>query len=332
MFSCSSLRFVSAVPVVPAASLHGFSLWDVRDRSMQLPTQRHRSRLVIFIFTCLLCVFMATVVVPTWQKAWAADDASKTDEAKTDTSTVSGSNNIVLHIIKSVKWMWPIIAILSISLVALIVLLAMDLRMGEAVPPVFVEEFTDTVNKRKFKEAFDLARQDNSYLARVLTVGMGRLQYGIEDAREVAMNTVESIKATKEQLITYLATIGTLGPLLGLVGTVYSMIGAFMKMSDRAHPVDSHDMADTLSHGLVVTMLGIGLAVPAIFCHAFFRNRLTRISMDTANVADDLLTQMYHNSKKAGGAATTDVASAAKRPAAPVDARLAPIPTVKPAD
>src|SRR5437588_5057924 len=116
------------------------------------------------------------------------------------------------------------------------------------------------------------------------------------------MNTVESIKATKEQLITYLATIGTLGPLFGLVGTVYSMIGAFMKMSDRAHPVDSHDMADTLSHGLVVTMLGIGLSVPAIFCHAFFRNRLIRLTMDTQNMADDLLTQMYHNSKKAAAA------------------------------
>ena len=44
---------------------------------------------------------------------------------------------------------------------------------------------------------------------------MGRLQYGIEDAREAAFNMVESIKASKEQLITYLATIGTLGPMLG---------------------------------------------------------------------------------------------------------------------
>ena len=39
-----------------------------------------------------------------------------------------------------------------------------------------------------------MAKNDNSFLARVLTAGMGRLQYGIEDARETAMNTVESIK------------------------------------------------------------------------------------------------------------------------------------------
>src|SRR5262249_475992 len=58
------------------------------------------------------------------------------------------------------------------------------------------------------------------------------------------------------------------------------------------------DLAKGISHALVVTLLGIGLSVPAIFCHAFFRNRLIRISLDTSNIADDLLTQMFHNSRK----------------------------------
>jgi biopolymer transport protein ExbB len=53
----------------------------------------------------------------------------------------------------------------------------------------------------------------------------------------------------------------------------------------------------------VVTLLGIGISVPAIFFHAFFRGRLIRIAMDSSNIADDLLTQMYHNSKKSAPAA-----------------------------
>ena len=43
---------------------------------------------------------------------------------------------------------------------------------------------------------------------------------------------------------------------------------------------------------------GIGIAVPGLFFNAFFRNRIKRIAMDTSNIADDLLTQMYHGSKK----------------------------------
>ena len=286
---------------------------------------RTSTRWLTFVLGCFVAVYLAAVLIPTWQPARAQEPPPAGGEAQPAAGPDQAApaakpheRSIIMHMILSVGWMWPVIGVLSISLVFLIVLLVMDLRMGDAVPPAFVEEFTDTVNKRRFKEAFEMARQDNSYLAKVLSVGMARLQYGIEDAREAAMNTVESIKASKEQLITYLATIGTLGPLFGLVGTVYSMIGAFMKMSDPTKQADPHEMAGVLSHGLVVTLLGIGIAVPAIFCHAFFRNRLIKISMETANVADDLLTQMYHNSKRPAPAPTADArpaATAAIKPA-----------------
>jgi biopolymer transport protein ExbB len=84
------------------------------------------------------------------------------------------------------------------------------------------------------------------------------------------------------------------------------MVGAFREMADPTNPAKPYKLAETLSHGLVVTMVGIGLAVPAIFCHAFFRNRITHITAETASVADDLLTQMYHNSKPRAGTPATD--------------------------
>jgi biopolymer transport protein ExbB len=225
------------------------------------------------------------------------------------------SDGLFMHIVRSAGPVFgTILLLISIGLVALIVLLAMDLRMSSAIPPGFVEDFTDTVNRRKFKEAYELAKEDGSFLGRVLTTGMSRLQYGIDDAREATFNMVESIRAGKEQLITYLATIGTLGPMLGLVGTVYGMILSFMELGRGGSPSPAK-LADGISHALVVTLLGVALSVPAIFCHAFFRNRLIRISMDTSNVADDLLTQMYHNSKKpaATPAATPAVPSADSR-------------------
>ena len=140
-------------------------------------------------------------------------------------------DNIFVHIIKSVGFFWIVLLPLSIWLIAMVVLLALDLRMAAAIPAGFVDEFTDTVNKRKFKEAYDMARADPSYLGRVLTAGMSRLQYGLEDAREAAMNTLEGIKSDKEQKNNYTAVIATLGPLLGLVGTVFGMIMAFMELS-----------------------------------------------------------------------------------------------------
>jgi biopolymer transport protein ExbB len=266
-----------------------------------MPSSRlSRPGIWAFLFVSLLTIVAAGWISPNWTPAIAQDAAAAPADNPQDPAPTNGrpDEGLFWHIIKSAGPIFgPLLLFLSIALVALIVMLALDLRMTVAIPPGFVEEFTDTVNKRKFKEAFDMARADQSFLGKVLTGGMSRLQYGIEDARDAALNMVESLKSSKEQLNNYTAVISSLGPLIGLVGTVFGMILSFKELA-RGNKVEAARLADGISHALVITMLGIGIAVPGLFFNAFFRNRITRISMDTANIADDLLTQMYHNSKK----------------------------------
>lgn len=207
------------------------------------------------------------------------------------------------HFLRSIGWTFGLVFVaLSVTLVALIVMLALDLRLAVAIPPTFIERFTDTVNQRKFKEAYELARADQSFLGKVMANGMARLQYGLEDARDAAYNTADSLKSNKDQLINYVAVISSLGPYIGLVGTVYGMILAFMELAKPGATVNANRLADGISHALVVTMVGIGIAVPGLFFTVFFRNRTVRIAKDTENLADDLLTQMYHHSKKGAAA------------------------------
>jgi biopolymer transport protein ExbB len=161
-----------------------------------------------------------------------------------------------------------------------------------------------------------MARNDTSFLGRVLTAGMSRLQYGLEDARDAAMNMLESIRSSKEQINNYTAVLGSLGPLVGLVGTVYGMIKAFMSLSTGGSP-NPAKLSEGIAAALSITFLGIAVSVPAIFFNAFFRNRITKVSMDTGHIADDLLTQMYHNSKKAGATPGAMGATTAPPPAAP---------------
>jgi biopolymer transport protein ExbB len=281
---------------------------------------RIRIRLFVVLACCLVAASTIDLSVPLLAPPAHAQDgdkeevkpAPKTTEAPVPTQEPGGiagwlkdKGALLWHLITSVGCFFgPLLGIISVVLLALVVLLSLDLRMANAIPTGFVEDFTDTVNKRKFKEAYDMAKEDSSYLGRVLATGMSRLQYGIEDAREAAFNMVDSIKAGKEQPITYLATIASLGPLLGLVGTVFGMIEAFRVVA-KTGDMNARAIAEQISHALVVTMFGVGLAVPAIFCHALFRNRLNKISLETGNVADDLLTQMYHNSKKQGAAPPT---------------------------
>jgi biopolymer transport protein ExbB len=252
-----------------------------------LDPQSRRRWIVLGIALLSVCIVLMT-----------ADPAF----AQGDEGGAKPGKNIFVHIIESAGWLFgPMLIIMSVVLIALCVLLVLDLRMSVAIPPGFVDEFIDTVNKRRFKEAFDMARNDTSFLGRVLTAGMSRLQYGLEDAREAAQNMLESIRSGKEQLNNYTAVIGSLGPLVGLVGTVLGMIRSFQVLASGT-AINAAKLAEGIAEALSITFLGIGVSVPAIFFNAFFRNRIVKVSMDTGHIADDLLTQMYHNSKKAAGA------------------------------
>ena len=273
-----------------------------------------RSQLRSVLFSVLLGVFVfgmiATVTVMTPSTAYAQEDEKP--DAKPAEKRQSGPFDAILHFFRSIGIVFGLMfLVISIGMVALIIILALDLRLGESVPPTFVEEFTDMVNKRQFKQAYEMCRNDSSFIGRVLTAGMGRLQYGIEDAREATFAMVDSVRSSKDSWISYLGIIGTLGPLLGLVGTVSGMIGAFRQLGESEGAPNAQALAGEISHALVVTLVGVAVAVPAIFFFTYFKNRLTSISVNTANLADDLLTQMYHNSKKAAAPAP----GSAERPA-----------------
>jgi biopolymer transport protein ExbB len=253
----------------------------------------------------LLLAFILLVGLPNWAAAQGEGEPAPAPAAAAPKAEAGGaSDNIIIHIIKSVGIFWLILLPTSLWLVALIVLLLLDLRGGAAIPGGFVEEFTEIVNKRKFKEAFEMAKEDPSMLGRVMTAGMGRLQYGLEDAREAALNQLEAIKSDKDQRNNYTAVIATLGPLLGLVGTVFGMIESFMELGKGGTP-NTSALASGISHALAVTLVGVAISVPAIAVNTYFRNRITQVTLDVGHVADDLLTQMYHNSKKTVAAGPT---------------------------
>src|SRR5262249_41050105 len=202
---------------------------------------------------------------------------------------------VFVYIILSIGVVFGVVLLaVSMWMVALCVLLALDLKMSGAIPAGFVDEFTDTVNKRKFKEAYDLAKADPSFLGRVLTAGMARLQYGLDDAREAAGNMVESIRVDKEQKTNYLAVIYILGPLLGLVGTVFGMILAFRTMSG-GEAKNAAALADDIGHALSITLIGVAISCPSIVFNVYFHNRISKLTLEVAQISDDLLTQMYHN-------------------------------------
>jgi biopolymer transport protein ExbB len=94
-----------------------------------------------------------------------------------------------------------------------------------------------------------------------------------------------------EHRTTYLSTVGTLGPMIGLVGTVYGMIRSFQVIATAGSSPQASALAGGISTALFATLEGIALSIPAIYFFAFFRNRIARLSLEVAMTAESLLEQ-----------------------------------------
>src|SRR5262249_37935036 len=117
-----------------------------RDHPMWLSANDQRARLIAFLLCCTFALYLLSAFAPTgWQTAHGQDAAPAGDNQNADKP--KPSTNLVLHIIKSAGIVFgPLLLLISVGLIALIILLFMDLRLGAAIPVGFVEDFTDTVN------------------------------------------------------------------------------------------------------------------------------------------------------------------------------------------
>jgi biopolymer transport protein ExbB len=253
-----------------------------------------------------LAIWGIALAVWAWPavSVWAAEGGGGSDLA----------SSILSFLFTSVTG-WVLIGI-YFAFVGLMVWLLMDVRGSAMMPTDLVEAVEDAIAKRQFKQGFELIKADSSFFARVLTAGMTRLQHGLEEARDAVHAMLDNLRSKKKGMVGYIAIIGTIGPLIGLVGTVSGMIQSFGELGRGGTP-DPAKLADGISHALNATLVGIFLSCLAIPAYTFFNNRLDRIINDISLMVDDLLVQMYFASRQAQAArpAATAAATADSRPA-----------------
>jgi biopolymer transport protein ExbB len=188
--------------------------------------------------------------------------------------------------------------LLSIYFTALVIRLFMEFRVSEAVPTPLVEKLETAIRDKKFQDAYDVCKDNDSFLARLVRTGIANLPNGRADAKEAMAEASEEIVTNYEMKISYLAVIGTLGPMIGLVGTLWGMIMSFKEIATAAGAQPRPEkVAEGISTALFITLEGVTLSVPAIFFFAFFRNRVAQMTMEATRVADRTINSLVAAAK-----------------------------------
>ena len=195
----------------------------------------------------------------------------------------------------------------SIYFVAQVSRLFYEFRMPVAIPPEIVGRCEELLTQRDFKGVYAVVKDDDSFFSRSLATGIAELPNGLAEARDVMERVGESISVEMEKKISMLAVLGTLGPMIGLLGTLKGMIAAFSVIALSDTQLKASQVAGAISEALVLTFEGVALSVPAIFFFSLFKNRMSHISTAAMLEADQFLRHFAHaaRAKAPAGAPTT---------------------------
>ncbi|RUL87567.1 MotA/TolQ/ExbB proton channel family protein [Tautonia sociabilis] len=183
-----------------------------------------------------------------------------------------------------------VLLLMSFYLIALVAWMYFEYRRAVAIPERLTRDLGSLLMQRQYSAAFERVNGDDSFLGRVLAAGVRKLPGGQPAAIRAMQLVNDDVTMEMEHRTAYLATVGTLGPLIGLFGTVYGMIVAFRAMSSQGQP-ETTLLAGGISTALFATLMGIGVAIPAITFYAVFRNRIARLSLEVELAAESLLEQ-----------------------------------------
>lgn len=179
--------------------------------------------------------------------------------------------------------------IMSIILVALVVRAILAVQKSNFIPEDLVQGIEASLGEKNAQGAVDLVQADDSFLGQVLTAGLGKLQKGKEEAYE-AMQIIGEAEIMKlEHLLGYLALIGNIAPMVGLLGTVQGMVTSFGQIAASAQTPKPNELAGGIEQALYTTLVGLLLAIPAITVYNILRNKVQRNTLLAGVQSEDLL-------------------------------------------
>ncbi len=203
------------------------------------------------------------------------------------------SHNIIQVILSGgplIVMIWLAILGTSITMVTFIIQLFLVLRDEQLAPAALLESLRSTIGAGNYQEAWEICRANKAYIALVLGGALERVGRGKEAVEtaliEHGLREAQVLK-TKNS---YLSVIGVIAPMIGLLGTVIGMMGAFAVLGSSGVS-DPRLLATRIGEVLMATASGLFIAIPAFIFYYYFRNRATIVLVN----ADDKLNQLIED-------------------------------------
>ena len=164
-------------------------------------------------------------------------------------------------------------------------------RNEKNIGDTFKDEILSLVANKKIDEAIALCDTKKSCVASAVKKFLQKAPKGI-DVQDYEFILKEiTIKETSpyESRLNLLASVISISPMLGLLGTVTGMIRAFTNIS-KYGTGDAAIVADGIAEALLTTAAGLMIAIPVIVVYNYLNRRLEKME----NEIDDMVTNIIN--------------------------------------
>lgn len=201
-----------------------------------------------------------------------------------------------------------VILLLSVAAVALAVIHLLQLRETALAPQEVVDALNERLAQGDVDGASALCRREeyDCFLTRVMLPGLQRYTRSAFGALELKGALEEAGQSQTARLLRStdaLGLIAAIAPMLGLLGTVVGMVGAFDTISASEGFARPDQLAGDISKALVTTLMGLVLAIPATAALTYFRNRIDALTGDVADIVEQLASHLEHEPAQPGAPA-----------------------------
>jgi biopolymer transport protein ExbB len=155
-----------------------------------------------------------------------------------------------------------------------------SLRREKILPSGFINEVQNLAAQKKVAEILSLSRSHNNPVARILIAGFSSTPQDREKKLEAA-GKFEVMNM--EKYLDILGLLATIGPLLGLLGTVTGMINTF-GVIEKVGVGDPLKLSAGIAEALLNTAGGLIVAIPAYIFQKWYYRKVDRYSYELEQV------------------------------------------------
>ncbi len=199
------------------------------------------------------------------------------------------------------------LAILSFVAVLLIIYYMLTIRQGTVVSDKFMNAADALIRKQDYLGLIAVCNRENEAIARItyktLDFATKNPTASFDEVREVTEAEGSRQASILNQRITYLADVGSIAPMVGLLGTVLGMIKSFNDLS-AANANVTTQVSQGVSQALITTASGLAIGIPALIFYSIFRGKVQKMISEMEAAMTHLMALLAAQYKRATYRAT----------------------------